>query len=348
MTTIATLPQAVRCRFSRGPWAAALAWGALIGAVAVAEGPTAPGRAAGSSRRPVVDPAVVPAGGCGHGQCGPGGCRHDHARHHRDCRNGVCAPYCPVRPSTFGFHGTQWRRWPGQAVVPVSNEQAVTPATPPRLEVPRVEEESLGPAPGDLPAPGLEPAAEQPPAAEAAVVPEEPPAPIQPPVAPEPEAMPAEPTAPAAEGEPAEPKAEEEAAPAEPRELPRGEDEPAKTPGEAAPPEPAPRPEDENLFDESAARRVTRRIPVAMAALPPAATDAEGESAVRATFHEDRQADVAVEPDAAIDRTPVIPATEPPATRRGWLAVPRVAFDPVAETARLKASDTRGKKAAPR
>lgn len=345
MTMIATVPHAVRCPIARGSWAAALACVALLGTVAMADRPVAAGRTAGSSRRPVVDSAVVPAGGCGHGQCGPGGCRHDHARHHRDCRNGVCAPYCPVRPSTFGFHGTQWRRWPGQAVVPVSNEQAVTPATPPRLEVPRANEESLGPAPGDLPPPESNPAPEAAPAAEPTMVPEEPPAPLQPPVAPEPESVPEEP---AAEDESAAPMTDDEPTPPAPRELPSGEDEPATPPSREAPVEPAPRPEDENLFDESATRKVKRRIPVAIAVVPPAARDAEGDAAVRATGHEDGQADATLEPEAAVDPAPVIPAAEPPAPRRGWLAVPRVAFDPEAEAARLKAADTKAGKSARR
>lgn len=343
MTTLATLPPAVRRRCSPGPWAAALAWGAMLGAIAAADVPVASGRAAGSSRRPVVDPAVVQAGGCGHGHCGPGGCRHEHARHHRDCRNGVCAPYCPVRPSTFGFHGTQWRRWPGQAVVPVSSEQAVTPATPPRLEVPRANEESLGPATSDLPPPAVEPPPQDAPAAEPFAVPEEPPAPIQPPVAPEPEGMPAEP---AEERDAAEPMPDE-STPAEPRELPRGEDEPATPPERTAPAEPAPRPEDENLFDESATRRVRRRIPVAIAARSPAATEGESEPAVRVTVHE-QQHDAPVEPEAAADDEAVIPTLESSAPRRGWLAVPRVAFDPAVESGRLRAAEARAKKSGTR
>jgi hypothetical protein len=93
-----------------------------------------------------VDPAVVPAGGagcrhCGDMRCSPhgGACR---AGHHADCRPGQCVPFCPVRPAQFGFYGTQWRRWPGSGVVPVSDLQDATPVEPPRLEVPGPDEES--------------------------------------------------------------------------------------------------------------------------------------------------------------------------------------------------------------
>ena len=51
-------------------------------------------------------------------------------------------PFCPVRPSTFGFYGTQWRRWPGQGVVPASAEDAATPMPPPKSAVPGPDEES--------------------------------------------------------------------------------------------------------------------------------------------------------------------------------------------------------------
>jgi hypothetical protein len=344
MTTIATQQAAARRLRSCGPWLPLLAWAALLATNAAAESPAGSGRtAAAKAKRPVVDSAVVPAGGAVHGHCGPGGCRHDHARHHRDCRNGVCAPYCPVRPSTFGFHGTQWRRWPGQAVVPVSNEQAVTPATPPRLEVPRANEESLGPNPADLPAPELEPAPEpNPDAAPTAVpeqrvlpdeplAPEEPMAPAPSPVAPEPEAMPPEP---AVEPEPTEPEpmTDDEGTPAEPRELPRGDAQPAP-PAELTPPsESAPRPEDENLFDEAGARRVKRRIPVATAASRAVDVESDVQPTGHETGHENRFVPIAIDPATT-------PATPPAAAaRRGWLAVPRVAFDPDAETARLESS----------
>lgn len=336
MSTIVTVQPAAPRRLSIRPWTAVAAWGVIL-ATGAAAAPASPPKhgAAGSSRRPVVDRAVMPAGGGGHGSCGPGGCCHDHARHHRDCRNGACAPHCPVRPSTFGFYGTQWRRWPGQGVVPVSSEQAVTPAAPPRLEVPRAEEESPGAGPAELPIPELpavpEPAIEQPsaPARDGSETPMEP-EPTQLPVAPEPDAAPDEQSPAPPEPEVTTPMAEEEPAAVEPpRELPQA-DEPAK------PAEPAPRPEDENLFDESAASKVLRRIPIATADHGAAI----GRPAIRPTAHADRvpadHAPAAVTPEAK-------PATSSPAAtvRRGWLAVPRVAFDPETETARLEAAGPR-------
>jgi hypothetical protein len=100
-----------------------------------------------AGRRTIVDHAVVPAGGARCPQCPGGRCRHGQGHHrssghHPDCRHGQCVPYCPVRPSEFGFYGTQWRRWPGQGVVPVSAEQAATPMVPPKSEVPGPDEES--------------------------------------------------------------------------------------------------------------------------------------------------------------------------------------------------------------
>jgi hypothetical protein len=100
-----------------------------------------------AATRTIVDHAVVPAGGPRCPQCPGGRCRHGQGHHrarghHPDCRHGMCVPHCPVRPSEFGFYGTQWRRWPGQGVVPVSAEQAATPMAPPRSEVPGPDEES--------------------------------------------------------------------------------------------------------------------------------------------------------------------------------------------------------------
>lgn len=104
-----------------------------------------------------LDPAVVPAGG-GHAQgrcqrCDGTGCRHQGCRHagghHADCQDGHCVPYCPVRPAQFGYYGTQWRRWPGAGVVPVSGFEAATPAAPPRLQVPGPDEESPQLPPAD-------------------------------------------------------------------------------------------------------------------------------------------------------------------------------------------------------
>jgi hypothetical protein len=112
-----------------------------------------------------VDHAVTPAGGAGSGpsrcsQCERPACSQcrlaegSHAGH-RQCEHGLCPAHCPVRPEVFGFYGTQWRRWPGSGVVQASNNEAVTPARPPRAEVPGAGEESLGPdaAAADLPTP---------------------------------------------------------------------------------------------------------------------------------------------------------------------------------------------------
>lgn len=123
----------------------------------------APSRSARSAPR--VDHAVTPAGGAGSGQsrcsqcerpaCSQ--CRLAEGSHagHRQCEHGLCPAHCPVRPEVFGFYGTQWRKWPGSGVVQASNNEAVTPARPPRAEVPGAGEESLEPdaAAADLPAP---------------------------------------------------------------------------------------------------------------------------------------------------------------------------------------------------
>jgi len=117
------------------------------------------------ARSPKVDHAVMPAGGMAAGQTRCGHCQKaacpqcrlaepdNHA--HSQCQHGLCPAHCPVRPEVFGFYGTQWRRWPGSGVVPASNNEAATPARPPRAEVPGAEEESLAPdaAAEDLPVP---------------------------------------------------------------------------------------------------------------------------------------------------------------------------------------------------
>lgn len=201
-------------------------------------------RAAGrpaAATRTVVDHAVQPAGGACR-QCGPAGCRHGH---HRDCRDGACVPSCPVRPGTFGFYGTQWRRWPGSGVVPASNQEEVTPVKPPRSAVPGADEESFGPKASELPEPDF-------PARDgrgrgAADAPE--------PDAPSPDATSPDATTPAATPEATTQPADEQ--PPMPREDVRPEAAPAK-----------PRTADENLFDDSAARRVRRKIPVTISPLP--------------------------------------------------------------------------------
>lgn len=89
----------------------------------------------------VVDPAVMPAGGPVCRECGAGACPL-HRGHLTECRDGLCAPHCPVRPSQYGFYRTQWRRWPDQGVKQVGAEEAATPVPPPKSLVPSVEEES--------------------------------------------------------------------------------------------------------------------------------------------------------------------------------------------------------------
>ncbi len=117
------------------------------------------GEAAVTTRRPAkVDHAVTPAGGhhCGRcNDCDPSGCRL-HRGHAAACRDGLCAPHCPVRPSQYGFYGTQWRRWPTQGVVPVGADEAVTPSRPPASQVPSAEEESPPLADDDPTAPPVE------------------------------------------------------------------------------------------------------------------------------------------------------------------------------------------------
>jgi hypothetical protein len=121
----------------------------------------------GQSRSRHVDHSVIPAGGDG-GQTACSQCRRaacpqcrlaDGQQHpHRQCQHGLCPAHCPVRPDVFGFYGTRWRRWPGTGVVQTSNDEAATPARPPKAEVPGAKEESLEPdaedaEAEDLPAP---------------------------------------------------------------------------------------------------------------------------------------------------------------------------------------------------
>ncbi len=61
------------------------------------------------------------------------------------CRGGHCNDQCVVRPDRFGFYETQWRQWPGLRVVQAAAAEELTPASPPRLQVPEEKEESLDP-----------------------------------------------------------------------------------------------------------------------------------------------------------------------------------------------------------
>ncbi len=118
-----------------------------------------------AARSPKVDHAVMPAGGAAPGQAKCSHCQRSacpqcrlaegHTHGHSQCQHGLCPAHCPVRPDVFGYYGTRWRKWPGAGVVQASNNDAATPARPPRAEVPGAEEESLesDAATADLPAP---------------------------------------------------------------------------------------------------------------------------------------------------------------------------------------------------
>lgn len=207
---------------------------ALVGCLGLAT--AGPGSAAAAelaattgSRRPVVDHAVQPAGGVCRG------CREPHCRtcrpgphpHHGGCRNGKCHPYCPVRPQEFGFYGTQWRRWPGEGVVPAANFEEATPVKPPKSAVPGASEESRRMRPDEAADAGAD-AGSSP--ADRPAIPE---------TMPEPEARPGD--RPDADAGPA------VAPPAAPN------------PPAAVPPERKPA-ADEDLFDESATGPVPRRF----------------------------------------------------------------------------------------
>lgn len=302
--------------------------------VAAAEAPRtiAPAPAARSMpvRKTIVDPAVAPAGG-GCRQCGPAGCRHGHGGHghHSACRDGHCVPYCPVRPGQFGFYDTRWRKWPGEGVVPASALQSATPAVPPKSSPPGVDEESFGP-----------PREEVAPAAQGAnrssgqdVSPPRDPEPTPTVPAPQPvEPETAEPVVPEPQPEPApvaEPEVEKAA---DVSQLKEPEPEPAvEVPVvEPAASEPVPEPAvekpaaekpaaeksaDDDLFDEAATGRVQR---VFVAARPGEPRQVSSTS-VQQVAH--RQA--AAQPTVAGRR-----AASPK-------HVPRVSFDPHAETERL-------------
>jgi len=213
-----------------------------------------------TDRTAMVDAAVVPAGGACRG-CREGHCRTcrpgGHHGHQAGCRDGKCHPYCPVRPQEFGFYGTQWRRWPGQGIVPVANVQDATPTRPPKSAVPGADEESRGPRADDLPAPEPDSKSAAP---ESAAEPKPP------------RAEPAPPDAPVRV--PAEP------APL-PIEPPTTRQEPAAEPA-ATPSPPAKRPAaDGNLFDESATGPVPRRFVASRPAK--AAAERSARPAVRPT-----------------------------------------------------------------
>lgn len=85
---------------------------------------------------------------CGNSQCKQ--CSHNDSGKgphcNGQCQTGGCPAHCPVRPEQFGFYSTQWRSWPGQSVVQAADTtKGATPFSPPKLEVPGVDEESLLP-----------------------------------------------------------------------------------------------------------------------------------------------------------------------------------------------------------
>lgn len=268
-----------------------------------------------AARKTIVDSAVMPAGGgCRH--CASGGCRHGHSGHghHAGCRNGQCVPYCPVRPDKFGFYDTQWRKWPGQGVVPTSATEMATPVLPPKSELPNVDQESFGPPAGDV----ADPAPARP-----ALESRQTPAPQQPadplPVIPEPEPQQpetAEPDVPAPQPEPP-PAPEPEAI--KPAQEPAAEAPAAEPTQPVAPETPAPKaPEkkSDDLFDEAATGRVQRVFVAARdgEARQPSASN------VRQVSHRS-------------------PATAAPASGRPAATgknVPRVSFDPRAEAEALR------------
>lgn len=192
----------------------------------------------------IVDPAVVPAGAMGCTNCGTAcggqGRLHGHHGHHQGCRDGQCVPYCPVRPDRYGFYGTQWRRWPGQQILQVSNNQEATPVAPPRSEVPDADEESMNPQADDLPAPAPQAAT--------------------PLTAPAPDLIPSQP-----EARPTPtPRQPDRTPPAAPEPAP----EPAPAPAPQAKPDSAPKPaqpraQDENLFEANTGWKAKRKFAAA-------------------------------------------------------------------------------------
>ena len=279
---------------------AAAAWVAWSLAVMPLVGLAADGPPAGRARARVSDPAVVPAGGMACPSCGPGGCRTAHGKHqghHAGCRDGVCVPYCPVRPQQFGFYGTQWRRWPGSDVVPVSGMRDAGPVAPPRSAVPGPNEESMNPEAGQETAanPGVDPGTAPAPLATPRELPPEPLSRLQPA---------AEPPAPKV----LEPEAEMQREP--PAKL---QPEPKPVPADPSAPAPGlkPRPEDENLFEAvsgvAPGWRAQRRFAVGAAAARESTLSDTGR----------------VEPASHLE------GADPN-------RVPRVSFDPAAETRRLR------------
>lgn len=197
--------------------------------------------------RAIVDHAVVPAGGAHCRHCGVGACPL-HGGHLAACRDGLCAPHCPVRPAEYGFYRTEWRRWPGQGVMRTSATDAATPVSPPASQVPTVEEESPRPPADESAVPAGDAAS---PAAE-----ETPPAPA--PEGRKDNALPTDPFPEAA--------AATEPAPKEPAAVSPGTPVPPTPPGEP-PVVPEPTDEEAGLFDRSESPLPEPEAPVASGAM---------------------------------------------------------------------------------
>jgi hypothetical protein len=218
------------------------------------------------------DPAVIPAGGVhvsgGCQRCNGTACRHQGCRHaggdHADCRDGHCVPYCPVRPAQFGYYGTQWRRWPGAGVVPVSGFEDATPAAPPRLQVPGPDEESPQLIPADD---QLDPTSAPEGANPDNAPPLDFPDPVLPPEPVRPEPAQPEPAQPEpAQPEPAQPEpAQPEPAQPEPAQPEPPAAAPAELPAAEQPARAVPIP---NPFDDAAARGWRKFLTPASAEMP--------------------------------------------------------------------------------
>jgi len=199
-------------------------------------------------RNDYQDGLVVHAGGSYAGQFNS---LEGHGKHGAACQGGRCDDHCVVRPDRFGFYETQWRQWPGLRVVQAAAVEELTPASPPRLQLPDEKDESLDPkaavefgvdepleGPDATTLPGLGPDVPRPQV--------RPPAPV--PVIP---ARPAAPKTPDTDREPQPTK--QDATKLEPTKNEDVEPEPKP---EAKPPAAPARPSaNDNLFDEAAHRR---------------------------------------------------------------------------------------------
>ncbi len=302
----------VTIRRSRGPWAC---HATCLLVVLLQVGTIDAGQPAAGGRT-IVDHAVVQAGGgcrsCGQPHCR--GCQGGHHRHHAGCRGGHCHPHCPVRPQEFGFYETNWRRWPSSGVVPVTNLEGVTPATPPKSEVPTADEESATLPRDESPIPEEGASFRSRPSVTPNAPPPQPPAaaePIPPPRQPGKQALPpAATTQPPAAPQPSAPKPQ----PSAPKPQPSApKPQPPAKPGPAVEKDP---------FDESRARSPLRRL--AVDGRPPRGQPIQSPRPVAP-----RQPAA----EAASFQAPQAP--EPPP-----LIISRVPFDAEAEAGRLHRNNT--------